>query len=261
MTSSTPLLHNRLLSDIHELMTSPYPHIQLFPSSSCLHKACLHLETPIYGLLHLSIGFLASYPLNPPVIKINTAISHPNIYGDYICASILNVPQEWTPAYTLKGVAIQLLSFFASDRVEQVTARHGEQGVELKGYGEGRGGDNGKAKRGWYSCKECGFGVEVEKELEAGKASQIDRFPPVEDSAHPSDVSMTGTSAMPLDSPISGTKRNASEMQGAEVKEKRGIQHMGLPTELILEICKHLHTEELMLFAKAWSRVGRVMTE
>ncbi|PQE09702.1 ubiquitin-conjugating enzyme family protein [Rutstroemia sp. NJR-2017a BBW] len=260
MSTPAPLLQKRLLSDIHELMTSPYPHIQLFPSSSSLQNACLHLETPIYGLLHLDIVFPASYPLIAPRITIDTTVSHPNVYGSYICASILNQPSEWTPAYTLKGVAIQLLSFFASDRVEQMHGRSGEQGVELRAYGEGRGGDDERAKKRWHACKDCGFGVEVEKELEAGKASQIDRFPPVEDSPHLPGVSMPDMSTMPLDQPSAGMEINPAETPDVEVKGK-GIQHMHLPNELILEICKHLHTEELMLFAKAWSRVGRIMTE
>jgi ubiquitin-protein ligase len=254
------LLHKRLLSDIHELMTSPYPHIQLFPSISSLQNACLHLDTPLYGLLHLSIMLPTSYPLMAPRITIDTTVSHPNVYGSYICASILNQPSEWTPAYTLKGVAIQLLSFFASDRVEQVDARYGEQGVELRGYGEGGGCDNGKPRKAWYACKECGFGVAVEKELEAGKASQIDRFPLVEDSAHLSGVSMPDMSKIPLDMLSTNAETNVSEAPDVEAKGK-GIQHMCLPNELILEICRHLHTEELMLFAKAWSRVGRIMTE
>ncbi|PQE27309.1 ubiquitin-conjugating enzyme family protein [Rutstroemia sp. NJR-2017a WRK4] len=259
MSTPAPLLQKRLLSDIHELMTSPYPYIQLFPSSSSLQNACLHLETPIYGLLHLSIVFPASYPLIAPRITIDTTVSHPNVYGSYICCSILNQPAEWTPAYTLKGVAIQLLSFFASDRVEQMHGRYGEQGVELRAY-EGRGGDDERAGKGWYSCKDCEFGVKVEKELEAGKASLIDRFPPVEDSAHLSGVSMPDMSTMSFCPPSAGMEMNSSETPDVAVKAK-GIHHMRLPNELILEICKHLHTEELMLFAKAWSRVGRIMTE
>ncbi|KAM3089405.1 hypothetical protein ACMFMG_001004 [Clarireedia jacksonii] len=263
MAPPTSLLQKRLLQDIHELLTSPYPHILLFPSSSSLRNACLHLQTPIYGPLHLSIIFPSAYPIQPPGITINSKISHPNVFDEYICASILNVPAEWTPAYTLKGVAIQLLSFFASERVEQVDAGEGDEGVELRGYRErtGRGEGWERENRRGYVCKKCGFGVEGVKELELEKADEVNMFAPEKDSAYPVDISITETCTNSLALPSIDMEIDALEMQDAGLKEGRGIQQMNLPNELILELCEYLPTENLMLFAKAWSRVGRIMTE
>ncbi|KAL8651797.1 MAG: hypothetical protein Q9226_004537, partial [Calogaya cf. arnoldii] len=62
---------------------------------------------------------LDKYPLRAPHVTIQSRLSHPNVFGNYICASILNTQEGYTPAYTLKSIAIQLLSFFISDSIEQ----------------------------------------------------------------------------------------------------------------------------------------------
>ena len=91
-------------------------------------------------------------------ITIQSKIAHPNIYQDYICASILNTTEGYTPAYTLKGICIQLLSFFGSDKIEQ------DYGgvVDLKSYAR----DVQELARfpgrhqlyNDFSCTKCGFG-------------------------------------------------------------------------------------------------------
>ena len=65
------------------------------------------------------------------MVTMQSKLVHPNIYGSYICASILNTDEGYTPAYTLKGIAIQLLSFFGSEKVEQIETG---QAVELANY-------------------------------------------------------------------------------------------------------------------------------
>ncbi|KAL8872030.1 MAG: hypothetical protein Q9174_002273 [Haloplaca sp. 1 TL-2023] len=94
---------------------------------------------------------LVNYPLQPPHITIQTHIRHPNIFGDYVCASILNTEEGYTPAYTLKSIAIQLLSFFSSDSLEQ------EYGgvVDLTRY-RARNMAPNEHHRG-YHCYACGF--------------------------------------------------------------------------------------------------------
>ncbi|KAJ3484425.1 hypothetical protein NLG97_g7049 [Lecanicillium saksenae] len=109
---------NRLLRDIAEMQQKPYPRIRLVPID--LTRACVVLTPENYPPLHLTVLFGADYPLKAPTITIQSRINHPNVFGDYICASILNTAEGYTPAYTLKGICIQMLSFFNSDAVEQI---------------------------------------------------------------------------------------------------------------------------------------------
>ncbi len=127
----SPHLRQRLRADLAELQESPYPNIQLQVNDQDLTNACLILTPHGYPALHLTIKLPDDYPLRPPRIQIDTNISHPNVFGNYICASILNTHEGYTPAYTLKGICIQLLSFFGSDRMEQVT---GGPAVNLATY-------------------------------------------------------------------------------------------------------------------------------
>ena len=97
---------------------------------------------------------LHDYPLHAPVVTIQSEIRHPNVFGTYICASILNTREGYTPAYTLKSIAIQLLSFFSSDTLEQ-------------DYGGVK--DLGKYRqlslqiRNNYHCTACGFDDEARR--------------------------------------------------------------------------------------------------
>lgn len=43
-------------------------------------------------------------------------------------------------------------------------------------------------------------------------------------------------------------------------REPKRMQDMGMPNEVLLLICETLETEDLMAFAEAWTRVGRVVT-
>lgn len=124
------LLQQRLLQDLKELQTKPYPGIALHLRDGDLTQACLILTPEGNAPLHLTVIFEDRYPIQPPQITIQSKIAHPNIFNQYICASILNTAEGYTPAYTLKGICIQLLSFFGSDRLEQ---DHGGV-VDLKDY-------------------------------------------------------------------------------------------------------------------------------
>jgi ubiquitin-protein ligase len=126
------LLRPRLLRDIAELQSKPYPGIQLHVHDEKLHTACLVLSPEEQPQLHLMIEFHDNYPLSAPQVTIQSRIEHPNVFDSYICASILNTDEGYTPAYTLKGICIQLLSFFASDKIEQ---EYGGVVVDLRGRG------------------------------------------------------------------------------------------------------------------------------
>ncbi|KAF2993892.1 hypothetical protein E8E13_002503 [Curvularia kusanoi] len=150
-------LQRRLLNDIAEVQQYPYPNIHLHVDDADFRKACLILSTEAYGPLHLLIEFGSDYPLHAPSVTIQSPIVHPNIFGTYICATILNTTEGWTPAYTLKGVLIQLLSFFTSESLEQ---DHGGGSVNLLGYRR----HNALQRYWWencgsndYCCNRCGF--------------------------------------------------------------------------------------------------------
>ncbi|KAF3359055.1 hypothetical protein VdG1_02617 [Verticillium dahliae VDG1] len=119
-TEKLALHKRRLLCDFAELQEQPYPPIQLHVDESNTLKVCLVLTPPGWIPIHLTVMFPPEYPLRAPRIYTDTQISHPYVIGSYLCASILNTAADWTPAYTLKGVAIQMLSFFTSETLEQV---------------------------------------------------------------------------------------------------------------------------------------------
>lgn len=106
-----------LLRDIAELQNEPYPNIQFLVHDS-LHDACLILRPDQSKSPHLTVGF-GRYPFTAPQVTIQSTVAHPNVFGDYICASILDTTEGYTPAYTLKSIAVQLLSFFSSESLEQ----------------------------------------------------------------------------------------------------------------------------------------------
>lgn len=156
-------LHRRLLNDIAEIQQNPYPNVHLHVDEQDFHKACLILSTEPYGPLHLFIEFCNGYPLNAPTVTIQSDIVHPNIYGDYICASILNTTEGWTPAYTLKGVLIQLLSFFTSESLEQ---DQGGDTVDLQEFRRQQTGARHTRYEDFethgYFCDSCGFSPDWE---------------------------------------------------------------------------------------------------
>lgn len=235
--SSAPLaaLRQRLLRDIDELTREPYPKITLHVhDGDNLKQACLILDTQGFGTLHLTVSFGDSYPLDPPSVSIETPVSHPNVFGDYICATILNTTEDYTPAYTLKTIAIQLLSFFSSDDIEQ--DHYGDGGgprISLADYRR-----RNTRERGWvgrergrepwaFRCERCGFGKSVlgaeaaAAAAGAGVAGGNDALP----------SAAGGTVADPTKCPIDL-----------------------LPTELLLWVMEVLNPRDLLRFREAWER-------
>jgi ubiquitin-protein ligase len=157
-------LHQRLLQDIAELQAKPYPNVTLHVQDEDITTACLILTVVDgYGPMHLTVHFPKDYPLSPPKIQMDSDIRHPNIFGTYICASILNTKEGYTPAYTLKGIAIQLLSFFSSDKIEQVG---GGYSVDLSHY---RG--HGSADSRGHACMKCNFRDDTSGSISGDKTS------------------------------------------------------------------------------------------
>jgi ubiquitin-protein ligase len=276
-------LHQRLLRDIAELQAKPYPNISLFPSED-VTKACLILRPNGGHPLHLSVDFGAQYPLNAPTVTIQSRLNHPNIFGNYICASILNTTEGYTSAYTLKGIAIQLLSFFGSDKLEQA----GGDGVaDLTHYRQ----YNGRNTWAEHLCSRCGFGVGVDPKP-SGQQSEVQRseiqkprekssermislptapFPTPRPSArHPGAMPRTSTlcphkeakwrammrPALPLTAPAGSSNEVGPKISAGAGLPRINRQLASLPDEILLLICNELDTEELFGFAKAWDRIG-----
>jgi ubiquitin-protein ligase len=66
----TDTLKQRLLRDIAELQSKPYPNIELHVQDDDLTQACLVLNPQGYGLMHLTVTFPHDFPLKPPKIQV-----------------------------------------------------------------------------------------------------------------------------------------------------------------------------------------------
>jgi hypothetical protein len=136
---------------------------------------------------------------------------------------MLNTEDGWTSAYTLKGIVIQLLSFFTSDSLEQ---DHGEGTINLAAFrsdtaawrrqiGQGTGG------LAPYRCQTCGFGPDW-------RPTQIDE--------------------MEVDQPLVPlTKPSATNTEPIEKDSKL----FSLPDEIILLIFDALDTRDILSFGEA----------
>ncbi|KAL2070496.1 hypothetical protein VTL71DRAFT_13522 [Oculimacula yallundae] len=261
--TSTNGLKKRLLQDIAELQTKPYPNIALHVHEDDLTHACLVLTVEDFGPMHLTVDLPSDFPLSPPAIRMDSSVHHPNIFGSYICASILNTKEGYTPAYTLKSIAIHILSFFSSDKIEQVG---GGYQVDLTKY---RSTYSYLADRQSYVCKECNFGVSA---LGPGRAiaagSNTIPLPPVSGE----DADIHWPSPQSASSGNGRKRRHATMTTSVEaptpapqaeikaIKHFKGIRDMKLPDEILLLFCDLLEDEDLMVFAQAWDTIGALMT-
>ncbi|KAK5049945.1 hypothetical protein LTR84_004064 [Exophiala bonariae] len=223
-------LAQRLLRDIAELQSDPYPFIKWIPHEDNIRKACLILTPENQVPIHLSVTIPLEFPLQPPAIKCDTRITHPNVFGDYICATILNTAEGYTPAYTLKGIAIQILSFFTSENLEQ---DHGFQVVNLKSYSERHGSSTRQ-----YICwsRECNSGMRVSPVIVPRHINQMDIDEPVT-TATP--TSNEGQDATPITDPATNESPIAT-----------------LSDEILVMLCESLEDETLVNFSRTWNRIG-----
>lgn len=87
--------------------------------TACFVDCCLHLE----------LRFPETYPAEAPRVLLKTNIKHPNVFGNYICLSMLR-PRAWTEgtkkqhegwsgAYTVCSVLLQLQSFLFAENIPQ----------------------------------------------------------------------------------------------------------------------------------------------
>ncbi|CAG8464857.1 4861_t:CDS:1 [Acaulospora colombiana] len=125
------------------------------------------LQGPFNGLrLHLSVCIPEEYPRLAPQITIQTPVQHPNVFGNFICADILQAHGDetqfrssrgynggYTPGYLLKYIFLQLLSFFSDTRVEQ-TGGHKYDIAYLEDSVHKNEMRNSVTN---YKCNKCGF--------------------------------------------------------------------------------------------------------
>ncbi|KZL79048.1 ubiquitin-conjugating enzyme family protein [Colletotrichum incanum] len=216
------LLQRRLLQDIAELQHQPYPRISLHTRDDDLRRACLVLQPEGWMPMHTTVIFADRYPLVAPAIEMNTAVQHPNVYGSYICASILNTSEGYTPAYTLKGIAIQMLSFFNSESVEQGYSENYEnldyyrrQSLGLKQI---------------FSCPYCGFdGSKTKADFRRARR-------------HAQKVLSSAPKAVSINQ-----------------EKQQECVFASFPDELLLETLESLDFADLMSFSHAWPRVAEVI--
>ncbi|KAF2828243.1 hypothetical protein CC86DRAFT_207117 [Ophiobolus disseminans] len=234
-TMTTPkALERRLLSDIAEMQQDPYPNVHLHFDDANIRKACLVLTPEDEDPLHLTINFSKEYPLTAPDITIQTRIEHPNVFGSYICATMLNTDEGWTPAYTLRGVVIQLLSFFCSDSLEQ---DYGGGTINLAEFR--RSNTSWRHRNGHqhltadsYSCSACGFDKDWA-------------------SSQPEEMEIERSTALPT-GPMS---INYTKSKTNTEKSKL----FSMPDEVVLLVFAALETRDILSFADAIPSVKRMV--
>lgn len=248
-------MRQRLLLDIDELIRKPYPNIRLHVGDNLDHL-CLVLSPPGWQRMHLVVDSLQEFPLHPPRIQMDTPVKHPNVFGAYICATILNRDDAYTPAYTLKGIAIQLLSFFGSDTIEQ--DYHGKV-VDLERY---RTGSQTTYQAPFGSCERCGFEGKVLEQDPRGVCYR-DQNGALHVREQPSTRTVASDNSW---SPIETAAQDSSEMPVQDVASPEttggSFAINSLPNEILLLVIEDLEDfEDLTNLAKAWSRVSALITE
>jgi ubiquitin-protein ligase len=254
-------LHTRLLRDIAEMEQHPYPNVQFITYEQDMTKACLILTPPDQEPLHFTVTFHDNYPIRAPHINIQTIVSHPNVFewsGGYICASILNTNEDWTCAYTMKGIAIQLLSFFCSDKLEQ---SYGGT-ADLTRYQDHQG--RWLARGDAFKCTHCTFDNSSTHKSSSVLASLGDLIRTMSprrrrrsgrSSGRSSGKSKSGP-ATGNDAQVTTNGSSQDEHQDRDTEADTYPSLQDMPDEIILHICEQLEDEDLMLFMQSWNYLG-----
>ncbi|KAI1177867.1 hypothetical protein F4777DRAFT_540672 [Nemania sp. FL0916] len=241
---AAPEFRRRVLLDIRELVTKPYPGITLHPNGHNIRMACLVLDTKLYDTIHLTVNFPPTYPIRPPKVTADSSIYHPNVFGSSICAGILVNGEDYTPAYTLKGIAIQLLSFFNSDKLEHHSSgnRRGKT-IDVLAFRDYEDIHFKKPKDTFFKCSTCRFGLEnMPQKSEAPRSAHFHVFGNMQSNQRPN----LGQLASP-DGQVMGRIEPFIDR---------------LPNATLLLIIDYLDDmDDLINFACAWPRISQLMRE
>lgn len=139
---------------------------------------------------------------------------------------MLNTDEGYTPAYTLKGIAIQLLSFFDSETIAQVGTG---ANVELAKYRNSSTRNSADTK---FHCSRCNFGKPVETNLSKAQSAVV----------------MYENMALDCKKPLhrNRTRRNSVREQADRRNVDIFQKLIAMPQEIILLILDKLDTEELL---------------
>lgn len=72
------------------------------------------MDTPWEGgVWKLSMSFTEGYPQEPPMVKFQTEVFHPNVFSDgQICLDLLKAP-GWSPAFDVSTILLAIQSLLA----------------------------------------------------------------------------------------------------------------------------------------------------
>lgn len=221
------LTRQRILRDIAELLEKPYQNIRLHVYDDDITTVCLILTPENWKALHLTVHFPSQYPSEPPSVSIQSKINHPYVVGHRLMASILFSEGDYTAAYTLKTIAIQILSFFTSDTLDTT-----DNGVKkLAEYRSAP--EDSTDSEPTYQCEKCRFGY--------GSRGQ--------------DLSRASATSQGKAAPRVLTSSTSTKL----APEKRVCYIQELPNEIKLQILKELDSEALAYLAQVWPRIKSVI--
>ncbi|XP_065179073.1 ubiquitin-conjugating enzyme E2 G2-like [Sycon ciliatum] len=82
------------------------------------------------GVFSATLSFPKDYPMEPPKMKFNTRIFHPNVFPDgEVCISILHAPgddplgyeshlERWSPVQSVEKILLSVVSMLAEPNIE-----------------------------------------------------------------------------------------------------------------------------------------------
>jgi len=121
----------RLYKDMRDLAkcAHEFPNVTAQPLEDNIYFWHANIMAPDGKLagysIHLEIQFPYNYPKAPPKLRILTPIRHPNVFGKWICLSMLrphnkkNPHEGWSGAYSVSSILLQLQSFLFAEYIPQ----------------------------------------------------------------------------------------------------------------------------------------------
>lgn len=217
-----PVSRRRLARDIAEMVNEPYPNTKLIPSQRSLNEACLILNTGT-RFVHVGLLFLQNYPrLLPEMFIDGRPIDLSR--GDIGCSSILaSDGSEYKQAYTIKTLAVHLLSIFDGETELGLSSDHVERRLQVD----------------WQDslCERCGLGTRQSGHFDF-------------------EYWWTDLDAINLDADESASPRPIGSRGPGEPKAIRD-----LPVELLNNILGYLDVEDIVRFGQAWDRIANIVEE